>query len=250
MRFGGIAMARAAAIAAAFVMAPSLSVADDIPRVTYVVGPLEPGSEAWASASRTLQARLAAAELNPEFQDPEGYNLVVTVDRGDRDKTLELLLKPGRLTIHAGGKSVESCVGYKLKGKVCLEVIGDPSGFMIVGEKPLMYGEIVADAEPTFDNGFRSVAVELTRAARDEFADLTANSVGHKLSIVIDGHILTAPVVQTPIYGGSMMISGDFDTVMIATLLSTPALPKRLRLIEERAAPPREKRPSVRGRKK
>ena len=70
-----------------------------------------------------------------------------------------------------------------------------------------------------------------------EFGDMTKNNVGHRFAIVLDKQVLTAPVIEEPILGGSGQITGNFTTQTandLAILLRAGALPAPLRILEER----------------
>src|SRR5262249_30184513 len=65
--------------------------------------------------------------------------------------------------------------------------------------------------------------------------------VGQPFAIVLDGKVLSAPVIQEPITGGSGQISGSFsiaDTTSLAALLRAGALPVPPHVIEERTVGP------------
>jgi SecD/SecF fusion protein len=69
------------------------------------------------------------------------------------------------------------------------------------------------------------------------FADITRANVGKPFAIVLDGKVLSAPVIREPIIGGSGQISGGFtvqQTSDLAALLRAGALPAPLTVIEER----------------
>ncbi|HTM22344.1 MAG TPA: hypothetical protein VL172_17610, partial [Kofleriaceae bacterium] len=51
------------------------------------------------------------------------------------------------------------------------------------------------------------VMLTFTREGGERFGDLTAGSVGHKLAIMLDGTITSAPVIQSAIRGGRSMIT-------------------------------------------
>ena len=54
--------------------------------------------------------------------------------------------------------------------------------------------------------------VHLQLGAEDaaEFAGWTAANVGERLAVVVDGAVVTAPVIQDAIIGGAVQITGDF----------------------------------------
>ena len=74
-----------------------------------------------------------------------------------------------------------------------------------------------------------------------EFADTTTANVGKLFAIVLDGKIIEAPVIRTPITGGSGQISGNFtaqSATNLALLLRAGALPAPLTIVEEQSVGP------------
>lgn len=69
----------------------------------------------------------------------------------------------------------------------------------------------VASAEAANESGSWVVQVDLTPAGATAFADLTGRSVGKQIAIVVDGALVSAPIVQAPITGGAVQINGNFD---------------------------------------
>jgi preprotein translocase subunit SecD len=68
-----------------------------------------------------------------------------------------------------------------------------------------------------------SVTVELTEAAAVRFAEATASHVNQRLAIVLDGYLVSAPIVQEKIAGGSVVVtmgSGGADAVREAQALA------------------------------
>ncbi|MGK7652815.1 protein translocase subunit SecD [Roseovarius sp. B08] len=105
--------------------------------------------------------------------------------------------------------------------------------------RPALDGELLADASATFDPESGAPLVQFrfdTEGART-FGELTQDLVGQRFAIVLDGEVISAPVIQEPILGGSGVISGAFtveETTRLAALLSAGALPVPLEIIEER----------------
>ena len=52
-----------------------------------------------------------------------------------------------------------------------------------------------------------AVIVKLTPTGQAAFAEATAKRVGHKMATIVDGVVVTAPVLDSAIKGGSVMIS-------------------------------------------
>jgi len=68
------------------------------------------------------------------------------------------------------------------------------------------------------------------------FGEITRNSVGQRLAIVLDGTVVSAPNINGPILGGSGQITGQFtekEAFELATALENP-LEAPLQIVEER----------------
>jgi len=102
-------------------------------------------------------------------------------------------------------------------------------------------GEDLDDAKATFEsqqNGGRPIISFTFNAARGRaFCAATRANVGKRLAIQLDNEIISSPVVQSAICGGSGIITGAFTTQQVqeqALLLRSGALPATLTIIEER----------------
>lgn len=69
----------------------------------------------------------------------------------------------------------------------------------------------IKEAKALKGNGHPFIDVTFTRVGAEKFAKLTGNNVGKKIAIIIDGEILSAPVVRDTIKQGKAIITGDFD---------------------------------------
>jgi len=118
------------------------------------------------------------------------------------------------------------------------EVQGQP---IVVRKKVVVSGENLVDAQPTFQNGMPVVSIRFDSTGARRFADFTAENVGKRFAIVLDGKVISAPVVREPIPGGNGIISGSFTTQTandLALLLRAGALPAPLKILEERTVGP------------
>jgi preprotein translocase subunit SecD len=69
------------------------------------------------------------------------------------------------------------------------------------------------------------------------FCRITREFSGQRFAILLDNQVLTAPVINEPICGGSGQITGSFDlksAAELARMLKAGALPANLNVIEER----------------
>jgi len=101
-------------------------------------------------------------------------------------------------------------------------------------------GEDLDDAKATFEQqqgGRPIISFTFNAAGGRAFCAATRANVGKRLAIQLDNEIISAPVVQSPICGGSGIITGTFTTQQTqeqALLLRSGALPATLSIIEER----------------
>lgn len=72
------------------------------------------------------------------------------------------------------------------------------------------------------------VSVQFSPEGAELFAEITKQNVGQQLGIFLDGELLSAPVINEPILGGTAIISGSFtpdEARALAQNLSFGALP-------------------------
>ncbi|MGE5540468.1 MAG: protein translocase subunit SecD [Gemmatimonas sp.] len=113
--------------------------------------------------------------------------------------------------------------------------------FYLVQRQIAVGGETLTDAQPSFRDGRPVVTFRFDTAGARKFADITRNNVGKPFAIVLDGKVISAPVIREPILGGSGEISGNFTTQEakdLALLLRSGALPAPLKVIEQRTVGP------------
>ena len=85
------------------------------------------------------------------------------------------------------------------------------------------------------------VALEFTENGATKFANLTAANIGRHIGIYLDGEMLTNPVVNEAITGGSAVISGQRtleEAKDLAILLRSGALPVKMSVLEVRTVGP------------
>lgn len=111
-----------------------------------------------------------------------------------------------------------------------------------VKKQILVAGENLVDAQPGFDqNGRPAVLFRFDSAGAQRFARATKANVGRPFAIVLDNKVISAPVIQEPILGGSGQITGNFTVEGandLALVLRAGALPAPLTILEERSVGP------------
>ncbi len=109
-------------------------------------------------------------------------------------------------------------------------------------ESPVVTGEELTDAMPATDqNGQPSVDFRFNPTGARKFGTYTAANVGQPFAIVLDGKVISAPVIRQAITGGSGQISGSMDYAeanRLSVLLRAGALPAQMTFLEERTIGP------------
>ena len=113
----------------------------------------------------------------------------------------------------------------------------------LVSKRIILSGENLLDAQPQMNNQTNETVVSFTldRVGAKRFGKATRTGVGKQLAIVLDGKIVSAPVIRDAIVSGSGQISGNFtfqSATDLAILLRSGALPAPLNIIEERTVGP------------
>ncbi|MFD1747493.1 protein translocase subunit SecD [Rhizobium helianthi] len=108
-----------------------------------------------------------------------------------------------------------------------------------IQNRVLISGDRLTDARVAFDPNTSEpvVSFRFDQAGATRFSEVTRQNVGQPFAIVLDGKVLSAPVIREPITGGAGQISGTFsvsEANTLAALLRAGALPAKLNVIEER----------------
>ena len=119
----------------------------------------------------------------------------------------------------------------------------DGTSEAMVSKRIILNGENLLDAQPQMNNQTNETVVSFTldRVGAKRFGKATSTGVGKQLAIVLDGKIVSAPVIRDTIASGNGQISGNFtfqSATDLALLLRSGALPAPLNIIEERTVGP------------
>src|SRR5437867_3205524 len=101
---------------------------------------------------------------------------------------------------------------------------------LLVKKKADLGGEHVSHASAGYGNEGWEGRLDFDTEGAKRFGDITAEKEGHRVAIVLDGVIQSAPVIKTAIYGGNAVISGGRMgepearslASVLETLLQTP----------------------------
>ena len=130
----------------------------------------------------------------------------------------------------------EAVRGHLPTGSILVK--SDNDTVIVVSKKPVLGGEQLTNAQVSFNqNSQPTVAFALSSLGAKIFAKVTKENTGKRLAIILDNKLLSAPVINEPIIGGSGSISGHFTVESaneLALLLRAGALPAPLNIVEER----------------
>ena len=127
-------------------------------------------------------------------------------------------------------------------GNELLPAMNEDGQYYVLERGAVVTGEELTDAQPDFDqNGRPAVNFRFNPTGARKFGDFTAENIGNPFAIVLDGEVISAPVIQSHIPGGSGIITGQFsveESTNLAVLLRAGALPAGLDFLEERTIGP------------
>ena len=168
----------------------------------------------------------------------------------DPERVKRLLGKTAKMTFHLVDyrNSVEAALAGRVPPGSRLLPSDDvgPNGqtrMYLIRKRVMVSGDTLIDSQPSTDGRTNEpvVTFRFDSAGAKRFGLATAKNVGRLFAIVLDGKVISAPVIREPILGGSGQISGSFtfqSAQDLALLLRAGALPAPLTILEERSVGP------------
>ncbi len=180
----------------------------------------------------------------PNIQRQGVKNILLQVPgEEDPSKLKNILGKTAKLTFHLVDESAnlqKASNGQTPAGSMVLK--SEEGGLLVVKKKVVVSGDQLNNANVSFNkDSIPVVHFSLNHLGAKKFAEVTTKNRGKRLAIVLDGKVLSAPVINDPIVGGDGIISGNFTVESaseLALLLRAGALPTQLKVIEERTIGP------------
>ena len=215
------------------------------------VTPTEP-----AIKERASQAIGAAIEVIRKRLDPDGTKEVAVQRQGndrilvqqpgiETEKELDVirqqLRQAAKMTFHLVHPTMdaETAKQTRVPSGYMLVPTSERAGDELVETRPIITGEQLSRADPAFDSRTNEPIISFTFNSTGAriFGRVTQENVGRRFAIVLDGKVISAPVIRDQILGGTGQISGNFtneETTKLATLLKSGSLPAKLKIDEER----------------
>ncbi|MDK3074131.1 protein translocase subunit SecD [Sedimentitalea sp. JM2-8] len=161
---------------------------------------------------------------------------------GSASELKEIIGTTAQLTFHpVVGRGSDGDANPGVGNKI-VPALDEQGVFYTLEAAPVVTGEELVDAQPAFDqNGRPAVNFRFNTSGARKFGDYTAENIGSPFAIVLDDEVISAPVIQSHIPGGSGIITGNFtveESTNLAVLLRAGALPAGLEFLEERTIGP------------
>jgi preprotein translocase subunit SecD len=208
-------------------------------------------AEKQATDSRTLQQSLEiirrrvdeVGTREPTIQrQGEDRVLIQVPGIGSAAELKALIGTTARLTFNAVVSRTTDAGANPGARNLLLPSMDEEGVYYIVEETPVVSGEELVDAQPSFDQNNRpAVSFRFDTTGARKFGDYTAANIGAPFAIVLDNEVISAPVIQSHIPGGSGIITGTFsveESTQLAVLLRAGALPAEMNFLEERTIGP------------
>jgi preprotein translocase subunit SecD len=177
-------------------------------QVIYSLQPVngvEPDAAALATTQTIIENRVNSTGVAEPVVQWQGTNRVIVElpNAKNPDEIRALLVQTGKLDF-IPLPPAEYGTGSSAGTYQAVE--GQP---LPTTEKPLFGGDQIDQAYPTTDQtGLRAVGFRLKSTGSQLFADYTSKHVGEFFAIVLDGSVVSAPVIQSAITGGTGIITG------------------------------------------
>lgn len=200
-------------------------------------------SDALTRSIEIVRRRIdALGTKEPSIQTQGGKYILIQLPGVDNPEHIkELIGQTAKMTFHLVNENVPAeqvAAGRAPAGTEFLPYMEAPEQKVAVYSRVEVSGESLKDSQADFDqNNMPVVSTVFDATGARRFAKLTTEHVGERFAIVLDGKVLSAPVIREPIPGGRGQISGGFTlqgAKDLAVLLRSGALPAPLSVIEER----------------
>ncbi|ABV73331.1 protein export protein SecD [Rickettsia canadensis str. McKiel] len=184
----------------------------------------------------------------PTLQKQGDKHILLQVPGEENPSYLKNILgKTAKLTFHLVDENAnieEAVKGHVPVGSMLIKGDSESHGeyYVVIKKKVVLGGDQLTTASVSFDQNSQAVVTfSFNNLGSKIFGEITKNNTGKRLAIVLDNKLLSAPMINGAIMGGSGIITGNFTVESaheLALLLRAGSLPAPLNIIEERSIGP------------
>lgn len=191
----------------------------------------------------TIRRRIDSLGTKEPTITRQGTNRIMIQAAGESDpeKLKNIIGKTAKLTFQMVDETVtqeDIAAGRIPPGSIALPSEDAYAPFYVVRKRALVSGDELTNSSQTFDqNGKAAVSFAFNGSGARKFGDATARNIGKKFAIVLDGKVISAPVINSALPGGSGIITGNFTVESaseLSLLLRSGALPAPLIVEDQR----------------
>jgi preprotein translocase subunit SecD len=179
----------------------------------------------------------------PSIQRQGSDRILVQVPGiGSAEDLLAVIGQTARLSFHPVVSRATEPPANPGLDEVAYPSMDEEGVWYVLERRAVVTGEQLVDAQPSFDqNGRPAVSFRFNPGGGAAFGAYTAQNIGNPFAIVLDEEVISAPVIQAHIAGGSGIITGSFtpeESTRLAVLLRAGALPAEIAVLEQRTVGP------------
>ncbi|OYW78977.1 MAG: protein translocase subunit SecD, partial [Asticcacaulis sp. 32-58-5] len=178
------------------------------------------------SSIETVRRRVDSLGTKEPTIVRQGANRIVVQAPGESDpeQLKRVIGQTAKLTFQMLDESVspsELQAGRVPPGSELLPSDNPGEPFLIVKKRVLVSGDNLTKASVGTDQYNRpAIDFRFDGQGARKFGDATAQNIGKRFAIILDGKIVSAPTIQSAITGGSGQITGSFTTQEAAELVN------------------------------
>jgi preprotein translocase subunit SecD len=191
----------------------------------------------------TIRRRIDSLGTKEPTITRQGTNRIMIQAAGESDpeKLKNIIGKTAKLTFQMVDETVtpeDMAAGRIPPGSAVVPSEDGYTPAYVLRKRALVSGDELTNSAQTFDqNGKPAVSFAFNGPGSRKFGDATARNVGKKFAIVLDNKVISAPVINGPLPGGSGIITGNFTVESaseLSLLLRSGALPAPLIVEDQR----------------
>jgi protein-export membrane protein SecD len=221
---------------------------------TATVAITDAGREQIRANAMSQSVEILRKRIDPEGTkevtiQPQGERRIIVQVPGENDpqKIIKLGSTAAKLTFHMVDDNVspEDIEAKRIPpgARLLKESVGRGANArdvdIVIKDRAIITGDMLKKAQGTFDpqTQFPIILFEFNAQGARRFAEVTKNNVGRRFAAVLDEKVITAPVIRSPILGGTGQIEGNFtieEATETAVLLNSGALFVPLEAVEQR----------------